>query len=436
MPDIELTDRQTKLTDFRFGIIADLVYTHAQGPELARLIAQKAARTYQIPFSRRTSITGSCIRKWLAAFRRGGREALAPKIRKDCGVSRVLTDKDKEALLKVLQEKPQLCASVAVKLLQREGAMTKNVSKSALSRFVVAQGVTRGDRLREKAPDQVLRYDFDHPLECVQVDAMHSFQVPGPDGKLSKVILIAFIDDATRRIVYAKMVFSENSLEFERGILHVLRAHGQIRRLYTDNGSTFVSDQTQRILDTLGIPLIHSRPGKPRGRGKIERFFRTVRTQFEAALNPASIQSIHDYDLRFRTWLESEYHRTGHSGLGGQSPLEAWLAGTRHIYHIPQTVNLDEAFRHEETRVVARDATVSIDGQLYEVPAVLCGRKVKVTTNPLDDILQVRVFFEGHDYGSARRLDKGANAHTRRIMAPQESSQAALRSSAAIGGQP
>jgi putative transposase len=281
----------------------------------------------------------------------------------------------------------------------------------------------------------VLRYDFDHPLECVQVDAMHSFQVPDHTGKLAKAILIAFIDDATRRIVYAKMVFSENSLEFERGILHVLRAHGQIRRLYTDNGSTFVSDQTQRILDILGIPLIHSRPGKPRGRGKIERFFRTVRTQFEAALVPSSIQSIHDYDLRFRTWLESEYHRSGHSGLGGQAPLEAWLAGTRHIYHIPATVNLQEVFRHEHTRMVARDATISIDGQLYEVSSVLCGRRVKVTTNPLEDIPEVRIFFEGHDYGTARRMDKGANARTRRLMAPEESSQASLRSSAAIGGR-
>ena len=128
-----------------------------------------------------------------------------------------------------------------------------------------------------------LKFEFFSPLECVQADDMHAFKVPVTDvnGKKRKAILIAFIDDATRRIVYANFSFTERSYEFEKGIKHILKSHGRIGRLYTDNGATFVSGQTQRILDILGITIIHSRPFKPAGRGKIDmRSYREITQYF------------------------------------------------------------------------------------------------------------------------------------------------------------
>lgn len=435
MQTISLTEKQRKVADFRFGLIADLVYSPAKGHELARLISAKAARNWVIPYSTRTTISSSCIRKWLTSYKTKGQDSLVPRVRSDTGRCKVLGEKEKELILGLLEQKPELCASVAVRVLQREGKLIQNISKSSLSRFIQASGFTRPERLAEKSKDQVLRYSFDQPLECVQVDAMHSFQIPDHTGKMKKAILIAFIDDATRRIVYSRICFTEQSLEFERGIYHVLQTYGRIRRLYTDNGSTFVSDQTKMILDSLGIPLIHSRPGRPKGRGKIERFFRTVRVQFEATLEPSSIKSVQDYDQRFRSWLESEYHRSGHSGLGGKTPLEAWLEGTKHILRLDLSINLKEVFRHQHTRSVSKDATVSLDGQSYEVPSSLIGQKVKLTTNPLDDVPQVRVFFADKDYGSARRVDESSNSQIRRILGPDTASQASLQGSAVIGGR-
>jgi transposase InsO family protein len=433
MKETEISERQRVIADFRFGLIADLVYSHAQGVELSRAIAAKAATEWTIPYSRKKTLTVSCIKKWLKAYRMQGKEALIPKIRKDTGRCKVLTEQEKVSILELLEQKPYLCASVAVRMLQKEGKITSEVSKSALSRFIMASGLTRRERVRESKTDQVLRYSFDQPLECVQVDAMHSFAVPDASGHLRKAILVAFLDDATRRVVYARFCFSENALEFERGLHHILRSHGRIRRVYTDNGSTFVAEQTKMILSALGIPLMHSRPGIPKGRGKIERFFRTVRTQFEATIDPSTIKSIQDYDMRFHTWLESEYHRSGHSGLGGQTPLEAWLAGSRHIFRMDATIDLDEAFCHQLYRSVSNDATISLDGTRYEVPSVLIGRKVKVRFNPLNDTLVIRVFYDGKEYGHARLIDEYGNARSRRIMAADTPAQTVLRSSAALG---
>lgn len=425
----EEKDKQKTVSDFRFGIIADLVYSHASGRELARLIAEKAARTYTIPFSHKTKITQSCIRKWLSAYRAKGREVLVPKTRKDKGICRSIADAEKELILKLLEKKPQMDASSAVRTLARDGKLTGEISKSSLSRFIRASGFDRATRLHVATKDQVQGFSYEYPLECIQVDDMHSFDVPDHTGKLRKAILIAFLDDATRRVLYSRFSFSENALEFERGILHILRSHGRPRRIFTDNGATFVSDQTHRILDTLGIPLIHSRPGIPKGRGKIERFFRTVRTQFEITLDPSSIRSIQDYDMRFRSWLESEYHRQPHSGLQGRTPLDAYLAGTDHIFRLDPSIDLDEVFCHEDSRVVANDGTVSVGGIHYEVPSILIGSKVKLRRNPHTDVPLICVYRDGKDYGKARRVDIYANARSRRIMDQDDPSQVALRSS-------
>ncbi len=425
----EEKDKQKTVSDFRFGIIADLVYSHASGRELARLIAEKAARTYTIPFSHKTKITQSCIRKWLSAYRAKGREVLVPKTRKDKGTCRSIADAEKELILGLLEKKPQMDASSAVRTLARDGKLTGEISKSSLSRFIRASGFDRATRLHIATKDQVQGFSYEYPLECIQVDDMHSFDVPDHTGKLRKAILIAFLDDATRRVLYSRFSFSENALEFERGILHILRSHGRPRRIFTDNGATFVSDQTHRILDTLGIPLIHSRPGIPKGRGKIERFFRTVRTQFEITLDPSSIRSIQDYDMRFRSWLESEYHRQPHSGLQGRTPLDAYLAGTDHIFRLDPSIDLDEVFCHEDSRVVANDGTVSVGGIHYEVPSILIGSKVKLRRNPHTDVPLICVYRDGKDYGKARRVDIYANARSRRIMEADDPSQVALRSS-------
>jgi hypothetical protein len=49
MDKIELTERQQRISDFRYGVIAELVFSHLESAERSRLIAQKAARQWTIP---------------------------------------------------------------------------------------------------------------------------------------------------------------------------------------------------------------------------------------------------------------------------------------------------------------------------------------------------------------------------------------------------
>jgi len=408
--------KMREIQEFRFSIISEIANPYLAWGEIDQLIREKAKRTYHIPYTKRTTLSRACIKKWYLRFKKYGKPGLAPRPRSDAGKSKALSEKDQNAIMKMLEQKPDLSATNAVRKLQREGVISNPVSRSTLSRFIIASSLDRKSRKKDNPEERSLKFEFFSPLECVQSDCMHAFPVPDGKGKNRKAILLVFIDDATRRILYSNFSFSENALEFEKGIKHILKTHGRIGALYTDNGATFVSNQTTRILDILGIPLFHSRPYRPQGKGKNERFFRTVRDQFILPLEPETIKSLADLNMRFRTWLETEYHRTPHSGLNNTTPLDAWLEKTKYIIPVDPTINLDEVFLHEAKRKVYKDNTFTLLGTLFEVPVPLAGLVIKLLYDPHGPVLIPHVHHEGKLQGNARTVDSYANSRVKRSV--------------------
>jgi transposase InsO family protein len=343
-------------------------------------------------------------------------EGLIPNPRRDSGNCRSMSPQETALLLSELERHGELTATAALKKLQAEGRIESHPSSSSLSRLVRSAGLDREGRLRAYQQQQTLPFEFFAPLECVQADCMYTVEVPDAKGKRRQAVVLAFLDDATRRILYACFGFSENALAFECGIKHILAAHGRIGRLYADHGSGFVSLQTRRIVEVLGIVLVHSRPFRPQGRGKIERFFRTVRQQFLSTLDCQSVANMQDLDMRFHSWLESEYHRSPHRSLSGRTPLEVWLEKAHLIIPIDPTVDLDELFKHEDTRKVHKDSTFTLEGVLYEVDSTLIGERIHLRYDASLPPMRRRVMvsLDSKPCGEARIVDTYANSRVRR----------------------
>ena len=412
----ERETRARQIAAFRYGLIAELVNPYINREELRALLRQKAGREHEMPFWGKRMLTESCLRKWLAAYKKRGIEGLTPNPRRDAGSCRALTQQEAALLVSTLETRPELNATAALRKLQAQGNIQSRPSSSSLSRLVRSTGLDRDGRIRQHEGQKTLAFEFFSPLECVQADCMYTVSVADAKGKRRQAVLLAFLDDATRRILYACFSFSENALAFECGIRHILAAHGRIGRLYADNGSGFVSLQTRRILDTLGIVLVHSRPFKPKGRGKIERFFRTVRQQFLSILDRDTLTGLQDLDMRFHTWLESEYHRSSHRGLGDRTPLELWLEKAHLIIPVDPTVNLAQVFLHEDGRKVHKDSTLTLDGVLFEVDSTLIGERIRLRYDPAlpPKRRRVEVFLDGRPRGEARIVDAYANTRVRR----------------------
>ena len=139
------------------------------------------------------------------------------------------------------------------------------------------------------------RFQADYPNELWTGDALH-----GPVIGARKAILFAFIDDCSRVVPGHRWSYSEDTLAAQAALRRGILARGLPSTCYLDNGSPFVSRQLLRALAVLGVRLVHSRPGRPEGRGKIERFFRTVREQFLVEVAHSKVTGLEALERAFR----------------------------------------------------------------------------------------------------------------------------------------
>jgi putative transposase len=155
-----------------------------------------------------------------------------------------------------------------------------------------------------------------------------------------------------------------------------------------DNGSAFVDAALKRAAAKLGIKITHSTPGRPQGRGKIERFFATVRGQFLVETDHDQLPDLETLNRLFTAWLEREYHRRPHTETG-QPPLRRWLTGAP--FGQPTPAQLAEAFKWSQRRQVSATAVVKLFGNRYEVDPALAGRAVELVFDPFDlTVIEVR----------------------------------------------
>jgi putative transposase len=189
-----------------------------------------------------------------------------------------------------------------------------------------------------------------------------------------KAILFAMIDDYSRVLVGAQFGVRESTLPIESVLKGALVKFGLPSKIYCDNGASFSSDYFARTCANLGIALVHSKPYDSPSRGKIERSFRTIRESFLVDIRDTiTLESLND---QFDIWLRNEYHHRYHSGIDCR-PIDRYQASiARYPRPRVDSEKLEELFLVRVKRKVKLDATVSLKGVIYELPAHTIGKKV------------------------------------------------------------
>jgi putative transposase len=182
---------------------------------------------------------------------------------------------------------------------------------------------------------------------------------------------------------------------------------GLPRKLYLDNGPAFRSKHLEYATASLGIALIHARPYKPQGKGKIERFFRTVRMQFLQGFKGGDLQELNE---AFDLWLNDIYHQRKHTATG-QSPFERFTSRMECLRAAPK--DLRDYFRKHARRRVARDRTITLNGKLYEAPVGLIGKHVLLLYHD-DQLQRVEITCNHKSYGLLTPLDLHINSRVKR----------------------
>jgi len=226
-------------------------------------------------------------------------------------------------------------------------------------------------------------------------------------GGKQQVFLQAALDDASRLIPHAQFYPNQGLDAFLDCLRQAIAARGIPTRLYMDNAKIYRSPQLARIAASIGILIVHTPPYQPEGRGKIERFFRSVREQFLASLDPKVLLSLEQLNERLWHWLDTDYHRREHSSLQS-TPLVRWQRDIEQVRQLPPATDLRRLFFHRVDRLVRRDSTFLLKNYFFEAPSHLAGKRIEVRFDPLD-LTALEIYSEGKPQGRARLVDAVVN---------------------------
>jgi putative transposase len=350
------------------------------------------------------------INRWKRAYLEGGFEALVPAPRQ---VSPRTPAEVLELAAALKRENPERTAAQVQRILRSASGWAP--SDRTLQRLFGRLELNRpadGDGQQRVFG----RFEASRPNELWTGDALHGPVIGG-----RKTYLFCFIDDHSRAVMGARWAFHEDVVRLAAALRPALASRGVPESAYVDNGSAFVDAWLLRACAVLGIKLVHSRPGRPQGRGKVERFFRTVRDQFlveitgrDGSDRPAAgtaVTDLAELNRLFAAWVAVSYHRAVHSETD-QAPLARWAAGVPDPLPLPSPAQLHEAFLWSERRTVRKTATVSLHGNLYQVDASLVRCTIELVFDPFD-LADIDVRHKGKPAGKAIPFVIGRHRHAK-----------------------
>ena len=350
-------------------------------------------------------ISVSTMKTWLRLYRKQGFEALKPKSRADTGRPRRLNDQT----LKAIEIKCKAYPYWTVRKLYENLKDQSLLGDPPVHYNTLLRLVKEHQWLSPKTRTDLRKaYEVDNVNDLWVCDFMHGPRVRTANRSV-KAILCAVLDDHSRMVVGHAFKASETISALTLVLKEAFLGYGIPKRLYVDNGSSFSSGLLARSCAIAGISLIHSKPYDSPSRGKIERFFRTVRDRFLSGIQDNV--TLDELNEAFWLWLQHDYHHKLHTGIA-ERPVDRYNTS---IERVPirrlSRAELDEIFLIHHERVVNNDATISFKGAIYEVPPAYIRHRIEIR-HPVDDPQELYLYDNDVRVGRIKVVDKRENART------------------------
>jgi transposase InsO family protein len=289
-------------------------------------------------------------------------------------------------------------------------------SESAVYRCLVRAAVI-DPMTRRRRRETWKRWERAAPMELWQLDVVHGFALA--DGTAAKAL--TGIDDHSRFCVSARLMLRERTQAVCDGFSSAMREYGVPAQVLTDNGKVFTGRFTQPPVEVLfdricrenGIDHILTQPRSPTTTGKIERFHRSLRTEFNTRQMFKSLKTAQE---ALDEWVTYYNTQRPHQALGDLTPESRFRSAEPEVRH---------QLRHPERngeqwvcRKVASNGVVSVDYQQVSVGRNYSGSACDVLVT--DGLLQ---FWVGNELlktvartsqGPVRKLHADGTAPRRR----------------------
>jgi len=367
---------------FRLGVVGDLLARDLQHGELQDELVARSQRRYRPPGAKASrTFHWKTLQDWYYAAKEKGLEGLLPASRSR-GHALAL-DEDQRALLADMRaENPTAPADLILSEAVRNGAIDKGaVSEETVRRLLRDKDLPRKQVNRSERRGR-RRWQADRACKIWHADVCHVWRRDA-DGQPHKAYVHGILDDCTRYVVALEAREHEREVDLLSVLCAALLRYPAPEALYVDNGACYRGDVLALCCERLGIRLVHAAPYDPESRGKMERFWRTMRGRCTDFL-PAGA-SLHDVNAALLAFLDEDYHRRPHAGLLGDRPIRRFQEEIVALASPRTARELAEALEVTVTCLVRKDATFQLDGRLFEVAGRhLAGKKITLVVDPFD----------------------------------------------------
>jgi putative transposase len=389
-------DRHTQIALFRYTLILPLIRGEYPPGDKDKLRQQIASRSYDVPHSSRRSVSAFTLARWERIYQKQGFDGLKPKPRADRGSCRAISPETLDRAETLKREQPLRSARSIIRILFLDTTNPipePRIAPRTLRRQLSRRGATAAQLLAEQRPKPYRRFERSHFGDLWQGDAMHGPYLPDPADadKRRQAFLFAFLDDHTRLVPHAQFYWNEQLPRMEDCFKRAILRYGRPLAVYVDQGSVYRANQFNTVCASLGIQRIPGTPYYPEGRGKIERFFQFVQSDFLPELAHSSVTSLRQLNESLLAWIEVVYHTKLHAETG-QAPLERFRQDTAPATRPADPEELRQAFLHRATRKVTKTATFSFHRNRYRVPDYLRRQSIELRYAPFD-LTQIEVWF-------------------------------------------
>lgn len=392
-----ITNEREKVAMFRYGVIAPLICRKFEN-KLAESAARREILEREIlfPDGMMRKVPDRTLRCWVERYRKYGLDGLYDglrKERKNKGQVRALSPQVLARAEALRRELPERSARAIVELLRLEGLPTEGLQERTLQRHLKRLGTTR-TQIR-KSGQIHRRWEQIYANDLWHGDTAHAVWLPDPTNpnKMKRTKLIVFVDDASRVCVHAEFYFDERLPSLIDTFSKAVLKRGKPRRLLLDNAFIFHSTALEVMCAELQTELSFCRPRRPQGKGKVERFIRTIKELFVNEANCAGFTSLEQLNEAFQGWLESDYHNRIHSEIG-QTPLSRWQRDEAVVLAVtPEHIRRALMLRAQR-KVQEQTGMIFLDGLEYECSKEVAGQTVEVRWN-VDDTESVEIWSGG-----------------------------------------
>lgn len=384
MESLTPKDHAEEVALFRSEVVGVLTRLDLPRGELAERLEKLSRQRFRPPGAATTrTFSVPTLARWYRLYKKGGLTALCPEPRSDRGVARALTPEQQELVCEVRREHPSASAELILDTLVAEGRLDAGaISPSGARRLFAARGLDRQTLRHVCDGAQRLRWQAERPGALWHGDVCHGEPLVTPEGTKKPVRIHALMDDASRYVVVLEAMHQEREVDMLGVFVRAVRKHGPPDAIYLDNGSTYRGKTLALACARMGTTLMHAKPYDPEARGKMERFWRTLRGRCLDFCG--NVASLHDLNVRLYAFLDEHYHRTPHGGLMGKTPGDVFGAAPPRSDGIDEK-RLREALTVHVRRRVRGDCTLPMDGEDWETDLGFLARKLVTVSRCMVD---------------------------------------------------